>query len=164
MAPKHSFLFDMPVRFVMGMGITAGTVWTLFKPTDVALAQEESIKPKVLVRTASGAVRHAHLTRTARDAPWSPVALHSHACAHDVPATPRRRGRPHPTLLLLGALLQPSHTPLTSPTPRHVLLTPRHALASHRPILFAQIPPGLAGSESENSYTSRMGLSSDYKK
>ena len=27
-----------------------------------------------------------------------------------------------------------------------------------------QIPPGLAGSESENSYTNRMGMSKDYKK
>ena len=44
MAPQHSFLFDMPFRFVVGMGITAGTVWALFKPTDVALA-EEVMKP-----------------------------------------------------------------------------------------------------------------------
>ena len=57
MAPQHSFLFDMPFRFVVGTGITAGTVWALFKPTDVALAEEVSKKPKVLVRTASGAVR-----------------------------------------------------------------------------------------------------------
>ena len=56
MAPQHSFLFDMPFRFVVGTGITAGTVWALFKPTDVALAEEVSKKPKVLVRTASGAV------------------------------------------------------------------------------------------------------------
>ena len=81
MAPQHSFLFDLPFRFVLGTGITAGTVWALFKPTDVALAEEVSKKPKVLVRTASGA-----------------------------------------------------------------------------------IPPGLAGSESENSYTSRMGMSKEYKK
>lgn len=79
--PQHSFLFDLPFRFVLGTGITAGTVWALFKPTDVALAEEVSKKPKVLVRTASGA-----------------------------------------------------------------------------------IPPGLAGSESENSYTSRMGMSKEYKK
>lgn len=44
MAPQHSFLFDKPFRFVLGMGITAGTVWALFKPTDVALA-EEVMKP-----------------------------------------------------------------------------------------------------------------------
>ena len=69
MAPKHSFLFDMPMRFVMGTGIMAGTAWTLFKPTDVALAQEESSKPKVLVRTASGAVRPSRHARALR-APW----------------------------------------------------------------------------------------------
>mmetsp|Transcript_24333 Transcript_24333/g.49399 ORF Transcript_24333/g.49399 Transcript_24333/m.49399 type:complete len:82 (-) Transcript_24333:170-415(-) len=81
MAPKHSFLFDMPVRYVMGTGLLAGGIWTMFRPTDVVLAQEESKKPKVLVRTASG-----------------------------------------------------------------------------------QIPPGLAGSESENSYAKRMGMAADYKK
>lgn len=81
MPPRHAFLFDLPFRYVLGTGVAAGTLWTLLRPTDVALAEEVSKKPKVLVRTASGA-----------------------------------------------------------------------------------IPPGLAGSESENSYTSRMGMSKEYKK
>ena len=57
MPPRHAFLFDLPLRYVLGTGVAAGTMWTLFKPTDVALAEEVSQKPKVLVRTASGAVR-----------------------------------------------------------------------------------------------------------
>ena len=51
MPPKHAFLFDLPFRYVLGTGVAAGTLWTLFKPTDVALAEEVSQKPKVLVRT-----------------------------------------------------------------------------------------------------------------
>ena len=77
MAPQHSFLFDMPFRFVVGMGITAGTVWALFKPTDVALA-EEVTKPKgkVLVRTASGAVRPAPPRATPLPASRLPLMFH----------------------------------------------------------------------------------------
>eukprot|EP00492_Amphilonche_elongata_P002498 TRINITY_DN2754_c0_g1_i1.p4 TRINITY_DN2754_c0_g1~~TRINITY_DN2754_c0_g1_i1.p4 ORF type:complete len:78 (+),score=11.02 TRINITY_DN2754_c0_g1_i1:53-286(+) len=56
MAPKHAFLFDMPVRYVLGAGITTGVLWTFLRPKDVALAQEPEKKPKVLVRTASGAI------------------------------------------------------------------------------------------------------------
>ena len=56
MAPKHAFLFDIPVRYVLGAGITTGVLWTFLRPKDVALAQEPEKKPKVLVRTASGAV------------------------------------------------------------------------------------------------------------
>jgi hypothetical protein len=57
MPPRHAFLFDLPFRYVLGTGVAAGTLWTLLRPTDVALAEEVSLKPKVLVRTASGAVR-----------------------------------------------------------------------------------------------------------
>jgi len=51
MPPKHAFLFDLPFRYVLGTGVAAGALWTFFRPTDVALAEEVSQKPKVLVRT-----------------------------------------------------------------------------------------------------------------
>ena len=91
--------------------------------------------------------------------------------AHDAPAM----GWPHSTQCLRSF----SSSPPIAPAARS-----RHAaLATHR-VLFLrtqpqlpsrnsnpnpnptsiQIPPGLAGSESENSYTNRMGMSKDYKK
>ena len=51
----------------------------------------------------------------------------------------------------------PSRLRLKSPPARR---PPSHLPPATR----AQIPPGLAGSESENSYTSRMGMSKEYKK
>ena len=227
MAPQHSFLFDLPFRFVLGTGITAGTVWALFKPTDVALAEEVSKKPKVLVRTASGAVREyllradstyclapypEHTPRTTSHPPPkmasgavrpSPPRAHSphtlcllwsHAIAlsrlpHDAPAAPpwRRLASANTSLRISPACssapdTRPSRTPLLSSPPKtlsHVShfscrsppsrlrlksLPARRPPSHLPPATRAQIPPGLAGSESENSYTSRMGMSKEYKK
>ena len=98
MAPKHAFLFDMPVRYVLGAGITTGVLWTFLRPKDVALAQEPEKKPKVLVRTASGAVvpcnqtvvprrraghgaaRHQYLSRNKPTHASSPVADSAGPC------------------------------------------------------------------------------------
>ena len=80
--------------------------------------------------------------------PHGPVPYQSPACAHDAP---RAAAKEEAHTSFLTALQPPSHPPLTSP-----LTSPLAFLA--------QIPPGLAGSESENSYTSRMGMSKEYKK
>ena len=92
MPPKHAFLFDLPLRYVLGTGVAAGTLWTLFKPTDVALAEEVSQKPKVLVRTPA--------TRA------SPSAY------------PYPEPNPHRNLILSSPSPSPSPSPYPSPYPR----------------------------------------------
>ena len=76
MAPKHAWLFDLPVRYVLGTGVATGLAWTMLRPRDVALAQETVEKPKVLVRTASGAVRN----QASRTLPSSRASRHRADC------------------------------------------------------------------------------------
>ena len=126
MAPQHSFLFDLPFRFVLGTGITAGTVWALFKPTDVALAEEVSKKPKVLVRTASGAVRE-YLLRAGSTYCLAPYPEHTpRTTSHPPPKmasgavrpSPPRAHSPHTRCACCGVM------PLHSPACR--TMHPRH--------------------------------------
>ena len=90
MPPKHAFLFDLPLRYVLGTGVAAGALWTFFRPTDVALAEEVSQKPKVLVRTPA--------TRA------SP--------------SPYRYPESYPHRILILSSPSPSPSPYSSPYPR----------------------------------------------
>ena len=56
MAPQHAALFDMPVRFVIGVGTLTGAFWMMTRPKDVPLVQAAEAQKKVIVRTASGAI------------------------------------------------------------------------------------------------------------
>ena len=89
MAPKHAFLFDIPVRYVLGAGITTGVLWTFLRPKDVALAQEPEKKPKVLVRTASGAVISCNQTVGRGGAPGAAPRGISISVATNPPTRPR---------------------------------------------------------------------------
>ena len=48
--------FDMPVRFVIGVGTLTGAFWMMTRPKDVPLVQAAEAQKKVIVRTASGAI------------------------------------------------------------------------------------------------------------
>ena len=54
-------------------------------------------------------------------------------------------------------------TPALAPLPLHPDSSPKPNSNPNPSLTSNQIPPGLAGSESENSYTNRMGMSKDYK-